>query len=476
MDGGQQPITFDAGSWPTLPREQRQAIVSQAIASPNLLQDQLLSLIRAEPGFGVYASLGPNYQCAIFGRDSLEFGEDIIDFYPQLTREILIAVARLQGWHHDEQSEQEVGKIHHEYRARQFNGVQVSDVAMQVFERLSPQWGGNDQELCYYGSVDTTPLFLRLLHQYVREHDPAFLDEIVTDHHDEKLTMRHHARLAAEWLRNHVSASEWGLLEYRRLNPMGLPNQAWKDSEVGYLHLDGSRANADGGIASIEVQGYAYDGLHAAADLVAADEQEAAYLRQLAGELQRQTLERLWMEEEQFFAMGLDRDESGSARQIKTMTSNGAAVLDSKLLLDLSDETRLKLVNAIGRTIVSPDFLTDVGIRTRALKHVDLIDFADYHGSQVSWPKETYDIVKGMRRHGYDTVASELENRLLAAAEKSGEFYEFYYVSREGKVKYHYRNEHPDEPQFHELGVALLPEPGQAWTMSAILAIASRRH
>lgn len=471
-----EEYAFNANNWSQLPREQRQAIVAQAIEQPGKYYSQLVSLIRGEPGFGVYASLGPNYQYAIFGRDSLEFAEDLLDAHPELSREILFAVARLQGWRLESTSEEEVGKIHHEYRARKFGNTEVSEVANRVFDRLSPQWGGNDQELCYYGSIDTTPLFLRLLHRYVQNYGPEILEEVVTDRHEEISTMRHHARLSAEWLRNYVSASEWGLLEYRRLNPVGLPNQAWKDSEVSYLHLDGSRANADSGIASVEVQGYAYDALHAAAELVAGDEDEASYFLQLAASIQQQTLERLWMPEEHFFAIGLDRDESWQTRQIRTIASNGAALLDSKLLLDLSEDARQEYVTPIARMIMSPDFLTDVGIRTRALRHVDLIDFADYHGAQVSWPKETYDIAKGLRRHGYDAAALELENRLLAAVQKSGEFYEFYYANRDGKIKYHYRNEHPDEPQFHEFGVALLPEPAQAWTMSAVLAIAMQRN
>jgi len=476
MGGEQQTILFDTGTWPTLGREQRQAAIVQLMAHPTTLYSQFVKFIHAEAGYGVYASLGPNYQYAIFGRDSLEFGEDILDSRPELALEVLLTCAKLQGRRLESSNEEEVGKIHHEYRARRFGTMPVSDVANQIFDRLAPQWGGNDARLCYYGSIDATPLFLRLIHRYYQSYGLTIMDEIVTDDNGEQLTLRQHARLSAEWLRNRISASEWGLLEYRRLNPVGLPNQAWKDSEVSYIHLDGSPANADGGIASVEVQGYAYDALLAAADLVAADDEEADYFRQLALRLQQQTLERLWMPDEQFFAIGLDRDDSSQTRQIRTLTSNGAAILDSRLLLDLPNDQRMRYVEPVVRTILGPDFLTDVGIRTRALRHVDLVDFADYHGSQVSWPKETYDIAKGLRHHGYHAEADDLENRLLAAAQRSGEFYEFYYANRDGKIKYHYRNEHPEEPQFHELGVALLPEPGQAWTLSAILAIVARRN
>jgi glycogen debranching enzyme len=280
--------------------------------------------------------------------------------------------------------------------------------------------------------------------------------------------------MASEWLVRQIDSSPWKLLEYKRLNPMGLPNQAWKDSETSYLHLDGRPANADGGIAAIEVQGYAYDALLAAARLSAFDDGEAADWRNLATQLQKSTLQNMWMPDVGFFAQGLDRDEHGNLRQIATLTSNGAAILDSRLLLDLPDDQRGNFVALLTRTITGPDFITDAGVRLRALRHVDLIDFADYHGAQVSWPKETYDIAKGLRRHGQVDAANDLERRIVKAVLQSGEFYEFYYVNRDGKVKYRYRSEHPDEPEFHTFGAANTPEPGQAWTLSAFLGISLR--
>lgn len=471
----QSLVETQLSSWSQLPREERQTIIQRIADSQNPEDIQtVLSLIRAPEGWGVYASAGPNYEFAVFGRDSLEFAEDILLVLPDLSKEIILMCACLQGRHDNSSTEEVAGKVHHEFRSRHFDHQVISHAAEVVLAELSSKWGGEGDELCYYGTVDATPLFIRLLDRYVEEYGDEILQTVIKDRHGHELSLHAHVRMASEWLIHQIDNSQWKLLEYKRLNPMGLPNQAWKDSETSYLHLDGSSANADGGIAAVEVQGYAYDALLASARISAFDDGEAEDWRSLATQLQKNTLEKLWMPESGFFAQGLDRDGQGNPRQIATLTSNAAALLDSQLLMDLPDSQRQNYLAFIVRTITGPDFLTDAGVRLRALRHVDLINFADYHGAQVSWPKETYDIAKGLRRHGRTNEATDLERRIAQAVLRSGEFYEFYFVNRDGKVKYNYRLEHPDEPEFHTFGAANTPEPGQAWSLSAFLGISLR--
>lgn len=433
-----------------------------------------LAFIRAPRGFGIYASAGLKYRYAVYGRDSLEAGEDLLHIDPSITREVILTMAYLQGSKLKLRTEEEPGKIHHEFRALRLGEVPVGIMARIIFRYLGSQWGGEHQELCYYGSVDSTPLFVRLVDRYVTVYGPSILDEIITDRRGNKAALREHVRSAAEWVKRRVDESPWHLLEFQRFNPRGLPYQAWKDSGTGYIHLDGSVANADGGIASVEVQGYAYDALLAASTLVARSPQEAKQYEATARAVQKNTLDLLWTKhgKQSFFCMGLDRGEQGETRQIQTFTSNSAALLDSGLLLDLPDKERLEYASSIAKVIMGHDFLTEVGVRMRALRHADLVDFADYHGSLVSWPKETYDIAKGLRRHGYVREATELEERLLAAAARSGEFYEFYHVSRDGKVEYRYGS-HRREIQ--SSGRVNVPEPSQAWTIAAILSIIHSR-
>lgn len=435
------------------------------------LVNEKFETIKAPSGLGVYASAGENYQYAIFGRDSIEVGEDLLFVNPVLVKEIILAMAGMQGIEKNDKTEEEFGKIHHEYRAMQMGGVLVPEKSKKIIETLSSRWGGSDGILRYYGSIDSTPLFVRLVGRYVDQHGPEILNTEVVGVKGDIKPLVNHVFDAAEWVKTKVESSPWGLLEFKRENPNGLAYQSWKDSRTGYLHLDGVPAAADKGIASIEVQGYAYDALMAASRLkILSDDENNKYI-ELAQNLQKNTIKLLWVDdkEEPFFAIGIDRDNNGTTRQIQTRTSNNAALLDSNLLLDLPQDERVKYVVPIVNMIMGSDFITSVGVRCRSLRHNNLIDYADYHGCLVSWPKETYDITKGFRRHGFTEQADDLENRLLVAVQKSNEFYEFYYVDSFGDVKYNYaRGGENDTHIDNELSI---PESCQAWTMSAIKSI-----
>src|SRR5262249_47821662 len=103
-----------------------------------------------------------------------------------------------------------------------------------------------------------------------------------------------------------------------------------------------------------------------------------------------------------------------------------------------------------------------------------LIPFWDYHGSYVSWPKETYDVAKGLKRQGFPGLAKQLENRLLNVIRKSHGYPEFLYVDPRGRVLGSSSSAHRHT---HSLVVKSTnqPESVQAWTVSAILAIQADR-
>jgi glycogen debranching enzyme len=432
--------------------------------------DDFLSLVRAQHGYGVYASIGPNYQYAIFGRDSIAVAEDFLEVRPALAKEVILMLAHLQGQQFDLVSEEEPGKIHHEYRSLYFSGHKVPKAAQLVFKRLAPHWGGSETEMLYFGAYDSTPMFVRLVYKYCALYGMEILDrEVEPRNGAQKTTLRQHVRDATEWFVEKVTASPWKLLEYRRLNPEGLYNQVWQDSEVAYVHADGTIANSDNGVAAVEVQGYVYDALRGAAEMVAADENEANSWRHLASIVRNNTLERMWMDKEKYFAMGLDRDNSGKTRHIATFSSNPALLLTSDMLRLTPHQRVWQYIESIVKTMFSEDFITPAGLRLRALSQADLVTFADYHGSLVSWPKQTYAVSKGLRDHGFYKLAALLEDCFLQSIAKSGEFYEFYFIDKSGNPKYHYRHDNPEEPALHEFGAANIPEPGQAWTISAAI-------
>jgi glycogen debranching enzyme len=197
---------------------------------------------------------------------------------------------------------------------------------------------------------------------------------------------------------------------------------------------------------------------------------KAKLWQKAANNLRDKTLKTLWDDKEQYFALGIDFSESGKMRVIRTASANPAALLDTTFFDNLPDGYRNKYVGAIVRTILSDDFLTDAGIRSRALRESKLVPFWDYHGSYTTWPKETYDIAKGLRRQGLSKLAMELDNRLANVIKAMRSYPEFFYVDRRGRVL-------GISQSSHGHGELLLvegpnqPERIQAWTVSVVLAI-----
>lgn len=434
---------------------------------PVILPAVALRSVTSRTGKGVYASSDTLFKDAVFGRDSLEVAEDLMQSKPRLVRTILLTLARLQGTTNNPDNEEEPGKIVHEYRSLYMNGRRINKHSVEILHLLAPKWGGNEEELAYYGSIDATPHFLRVLDIYCKKHGSKILREKITRRDGTTVIVRDSALEASQWLTQKIKSSKSGLLEFKRVNPQGIQNQVWKDSNEAYVHENKDPANQGKPIASIEVQGLAYDALFAAGrfDL----ENKRTYER-MARKLRDKTIELLWLEDRDYFALGTDFNSKGELRIIKTKTANPAALLDTRFFDDLPLETKQPFIRGIVETITSRDFITDAGIRSRALSASDLVPYWDYHGSFVTWPKETYDIAKGLRRQGFKRLARQLENRLLNIYLKNRRYPEFVYVDELGRVLSVSSGSHR-HGEIIVVESSNKPERVQAWTVSAIVAI-----
>jgi glycogen debranching enzyme len=451
--------------FPILPKVPR---AHEALPLPALA----LRAVTAKNNRTVFASSDRLYKSAVFGRDSLEVAEDLMFNKPKLAANILLTLASLQGTIESDDNEESPGKIIHEYRTTVVDGKRIDADAQDIFNHLSFRWGGNDREMAYYGSVDATPHFLRTLHMYVQVYGDSILDRSITSRRSgEKLTMRQAGQRALHWLLRHLEASETGLLEYLHRNPHGILNQVWKDSDEFYVHDDGHMANHNRPIASIEVQGMAYDALLAGAGLKLADPELCLGT---ARRVQQTTFKLLWQPKRHYFALGYDYDQEGNRRIIHTITANPASLMDTSIFDDISDDDRRTYITGITQRIFSKDFLTNAGIRSRSLAAANLIPFWDYHGSYVTWPKETYDISKGLRRQGFAKLAAQLENRLLNIIFKTRQYAEFFYVDEHNRILQHAPKQHTRSELF-TVDSTNTPERIQAWTVSAVYAIAARR-
>ncbi|MBX4201284.1 hypothetical protein KW803_00100 [Candidatus Saccharibacteria bacterium] len=431
---------------------------------------QALNSVTSKRGLGVFASSDRLFKGAVFGRDSLEVAEDLMYLKPKLVEKIILTMASLQGEVDNPSNEEEPGKIVHEYRTPDIDGRALNQTSREIYERLGSMWGGTEDHLSYYGSVDSTPLFIRVLARYCNAYGMEIMTKQVTLQSGKKESVLWVFDKAIEWLVLHLQNSKSGFIEYHRKNPHGIENQVWKDSREFYIHENGQLASHNHPISSIEVQAQAYDALMMAAEILPSKK----VLEERAKTLQAQTIKLLWLPERDYFALGTDYDDELSLRIIKTTTANPAEMLDSLIFKNLPFEKKRKYISSIVREILGTDFLTDAGIRSRALSESKLVEFWDYHGSYVTWPKETYDVAKGLRRQGFPALARELENRLLNVVRATRAYPEFVYVDPRGRVL-----GVPTPSKTHGEMVFVdstnKPEKIQAWTVSAVLAIYSQR-
>ncbi len=404
---------------------------------------------------------------AVFGRDSLRTAIDLISVHPELCRASVLRLAELQGLEDNLEREEEMGRIIHESRH------QNDPVAAKL--SMERGWGWP-----YYGSVDATPEFIRTLTAYCQktEENTAFLFQEYVDRHGNTQTISHSLELALAWIERRMNSNAEGLIEYKTPLENGIENQVWKDSPDAYHHEDGTIANFDKPIASIEVQVTTYDALLDAAELfrdILDQPERAEELEAKAEHLKNATLDLFWTEDKGgYFALGLDRDKHCNPRQLKVRTSNMGHVLNSRLLEGDDDPEIVRKREAVVAQLLTPEMQNVSGIRTLASDEVRFRPGA-YHNGSV-WPWDTHHIAKGLRRQGYHDIANALDDKLLLINKTIGTFPE--YVRGDDadlpSVNTHtivVRNTYTGELN----QVEQPPQEIQAWTVAAMLATESRK-
>ncbi|KTG09048.1 hypothetical protein AUR64_14700 [Haloprofundus marisrubri] len=342
-------------------------------------RENLLEL-RLDTDHGPMLAAGMPWFATAFGRDSLIAAYQSLGLSTDLAKGTCRYLAAHQADEEDEFRDAEPGKILHE--------VRYGELAARGEVPHSP----------YYGTVDATALFVVLVHEtWKRTGDDGFVDEMYS-----------HVERALDWLDEYGDCDGDGFLEYPTDGGDGsLTHQAWKDSGDGIMHPNGS--HPDGPLAVAEVQGYAYDAKHRAADLArhAGDEGRAAELEREAADLKQAFDEAFWLPEENCYAVALD----GEKEQVASVTTNAGHCLWSGIVPE-------ERADALVDRLVADDMFTGWGIRTLAASH-DVYNPQSYHLGSV-WPHDNSLVVLGMARYGRVDAARKVAEGLVAAAEKRG--------------------------------------------------------
>jgi glycogen debranching enzyme len=324
----------------------------------------------------VLVAAGAPWFMTLFGRDSLLTAWMTLPFDATLASGVLATLADLQGQHDDPASEEEPGRILHEVR-----------------HGGSGPFTERDR---YFGSIDSTPLFLMLAEEAWRW---GALDEGAV------LGLGPAIEAALGWLARRGVPERF--LAYRRPTPQGLSNQGWKDSWDGVTFADGNLAEAP--ISLVEVQGYAYAALVGAAELAAVlgTALDPADLRARAARLRQQFNDRFWLPAG-YFALGLD----ANGRAIDSLTTNpGHALWCGIAEPELADQYLDRLLER--------DLWSGWGLRTLATS-MGAFDPMSYHDGSV-WPHDTAICAAGAARYGrWDVVDAIVDGALDAAAHFGG--------------------------------------------------------
>ncbi len=293
----------------------------------------------------------------------------------------LAALAARQGRVHDPGNEEQPGKIVHEVRFgdRPWLGEGTAGGARP-----------------YYGSADSTPLFLIMLGEALRWGAPR---EALTE-------LLPAARAALGWFRGPGDPDRDGLIEYAPTGPRSLVNQGWKDSENAVQFADGRLARPP--IAIVEVQGYAYRARRELAAVLAhlGHRAEADDLVAEAEQLRELIRRRYWQPGVDgapgSFALALDHDK----RQVDSITSNMAHLLWCGVPSQQEAEQ-------VADQLASPAMASGWGLCTMSEEMAGYNPIS-YHVGSV-WPHDTVIACEGLRRYGLDDVAMHLAGDLLDA-------------------------------------------------------------
>jgi glycogen debranching enzyme len=324
-----------------------------------------------------YIAAGTPWFDTLFGRDSLIVSMQTLALTHTIARASLRTLGRLQGTTVDEWRDEEPGKILHELRQGE-----MARTGESPFSR-------------YYGSVDSTPLYLMLAAEYWRwTADRRLLQELEPV-----------IQAALRWVATYGDRDGDGYVEYEQYSEAGLLNQGWKDSGNAIPDHHGRLARPP--IALVEVQAYVYAARMGLARLAedTGDHQTARTLRLEAAALKRRFQRDFWLAREGTYALALD----GSKRQVDSVSSNPGHALWAGIV-------PAARARQVVERMMRPDMFSGWGVRTLSAQE-PAFNPLGYHIGSV-WPHDNALLAMGLKRYGFEVELNQLATALFDVAQR----------------------------------------------------------
>ena len=362
-------------------------------------------------GLPIYVSL--------YGRDTLTAAWQAALTGPEMMTGTLAELPRWQGTEVNDWRDEQPGKMIHEVQPSPLDRLNYKPFAR------------------YYGSITTSgiyPLLVAELWHWTG--DQALVSPFIEP-----------ALKGLRWLEAYCDPDGDGFYEYQTHSSMGLRHQGWKDSWDAIVYEDGRLAEPP--IETCEEQAFIHVAkLHLSEVLWWLDrKEEAKALYEQAGELKKRFNEAFWMEDEGFFAMGLDSNN----HPIRAIGSNvghclAAGIVDEAYVLRTANR------------LFEPDMFTGWGIRTLSSANPAYSPYS-YHRGSV-WPVEQGTFAIGFLRYGLHDRVQQISRGMFDAAS----LFDFYRLPE--LFSGHQRDEAHPLP-------ALYPDSNspQAWSSSTVFSL-----